>query len=142
MRFDEIHESMLSSLKTTCTDRKSRETSIPLSSRAPRPRERERMGVLSLGFMSIQGDLEEMERTKRTNQKTELKEKKGNRKPTKTKKIGNRKSTKKQEIHQKKKKGGATGSHRDPKGERFEYYKKPGAFLEMGLVFYFLFFPY
>ena len=84
----ESHKFMSQSerLKTGCTDRESRETSIPPRPRAPRPRERERMGVLSLGFMDIQGDLEEMERTKRTNQKTELKEKKGNRKPTKTKK--------------------------------------------------------
>ena len=40
-------------LKTGCTDRESRETSIPPSPRAPRPRERERIGVLSLGFMDI-----------------------------------------------------------------------------------------
>ena len=51
-------------------------------------------GSSLLGLHGHQGDLEEMERTKRTNQKTELKEKKGNRKPTKTKKIGNRKFTK------------------------------------------------
>ena len=69
----ESHKFMSQSerLKTGCTDRESRETSIPPSPRAPRPRERERMGVLSLGFMDIQGDLEEVERTKRTNQKTE-----------------------------------------------------------------------
>ena len=40
-------------LKTGCTDRELRETSIPPSPRAPRPRERERIGVLSLGFMDI-----------------------------------------------------------------------------------------
>ena len=40
-------------LNTGCTDRESRETSIPPSPRAPRPRERERIGVLSLGFMDI-----------------------------------------------------------------------------------------
>ena len=53
----ESHKFMSQSerLKTGCTDRESRETSIPPSPRAPRPRERERMGVLSLGIMDIRG---------------------------------------------------------------------------------------
>ena len=69
----ESHKFMSQSerLKTGCTDRESRETSIPPSPRAPRPRERERMRVLSLGIMDIRGDLEDMERTKRINQQTE-----------------------------------------------------------------------
>ena len=72
----ESHKFMSQSerLKTGCTDRESRETSIPPNPRAPRPRERARMGVPSFlknGHHGHQGDLEEMERTKRTNQKTE-----------------------------------------------------------------------
>ena len=75
-------------LKTGCTDRESRETSIPPSPRAPRPRGRERMGVPSLGFMDIRGIWRKWKEQKRTNQKNrKLKEKRGNRK--RAKKTGN-----------------------------------------------------
>ena len=92
----ESHKFMSQSerLKTGCTDRESRETSIPPSPRAPRPRGRERMGVPSLGFMDIRGIWRKWKEQKRTNQKIEnSKKKKGNRK--RAKKTGNRKSTKK-----------------------------------------------
>ena len=92
----ESHKFMSQSerLKTGCTDRESRETSIPPSPRAPRPRGRERMGGPSLGFMDIRGILRKWKEQKRTNKKNrKLKEKRGNRK--RAKKTGNRKSTKK-----------------------------------------------
>ena len=96
-------------LKTGCTDRESRDTSILPSPRAPRPRGRERMRVPSLGFMDIRGIWRKWKEQKRTNQKNrKLKEKKGNRKPAQ--KTGNRKSTKKQEIPPKKR-----GHRKSPK---------------------------
>ena len=92
-------------LKTGCTDRESRETSIPPSPRAPRPRERERMGVLSLGFMDIRGIWRKWKEQKRTNQKNrKLKEKKGNGKSAK--KTGHRKPTKNRKSTKKRRKGG------------------------------------
>ena len=88
----ESHKFMSQSerLKTGCTDRESRETSIPPSPRAPRPRGRERMGVPSLGFMDIRGILRKWKEQKRTNQKIENSKKKreiGN--PSKKQETGN-----------------------------------------------------
>jgi hypothetical protein len=63
--------SQCEALKTSCTDRELRETLIPPSFGAPRPRGRERMGVPSLGFMDIRGILRKRKEQKRTNQKIE-----------------------------------------------------------------------
>ena len=77
-------------LKTGCTDRESRDTSILPSPRAPRPRGRERMGVPSLGFMDIRGIWRKWKEQKRTNQKIEnSKEKREIGNPPKKQETGN-----------------------------------------------------
>ena len=122
----ESHKFMSQSelLKTGCTDRESRETSIPPSPRAPRPRERERMGVPSLGFMDIRGILRKWKKQKRTNKKIENSKKKG-----KLETHQNQKN-RRQETHQKKKKRGVTGSHprptnQDPKTHQSKNIENP-----------------